>query len=248
MNFLVCVSKVPDTTAKITFKENNSKLSKDGITYILNPTDEWYALVRALELKEANGSGKVTVVHVGGADSDTFLRKALAIGADDAVHIETEEDIEPYYIAQSIANYAKDNNYDIVVTGKESIDYNSFSVGGMIAEFMDCAFVSQVSKWEMAGNKATVNREIEGGEEIIELQTPMVLSAQKGMAEQRLPNMKGIMMAKSKPLHKIAATTGEKLVEVTQFDEPKVKSSVKLFQIDQIDDLVKALQEEAKVI
>lgn len=248
MNFLVCVSKVPDTTAKIAFKNNNTQFASEGVTYILNPTDEWYALVRALELKEAIGAGKVTVINVGAAENDQFLRKALAIGADDAVLIEAADDLEPFYVAKEIANYAKSNSYDVVVTGKETIDYNSFSVGGMIAEFMDCAFVSQVSKWDMNGNTATLNREIEGGEEVVEVNTPFVISAQKGMAEQRLPNMKGIMMAKSKPLTKISAQAGETFVSVKQFEEPKPKSAVKLFAPDDVEGLVKALHEEAKVI
>ncbi|MCE2962491.1 MAG: electron transfer flavoprotein subunit beta/FixA family protein [Chitinophagales bacterium] len=248
MNFLVCVSKVPDTTAKIAFKDNNTKFSSDGVTYILNPTDEWYALVRALELKEAAGAGKVTVINVGSSENDQYLRKALAIGADDAVLIESADDLEPFYVAKEIANYAKANGYDIVITGKETIDYNSFSVGGMIAEFMDAAFVSQVSKWDMNGTTATLNREIEGGEEVIEVNVPFVISAQKGMAEQRLPNMKGIMMAKSKPLTKLAAVGGDTFVSINKFDEPKPKSAVKLFSVDEVEALVKALHDEAKVI
>lgn len=248
MNFLVCISKVPDTTAKIAFKENNTQFATEGVTYILNPTDEWYALVRALELKEATGNGKVTVINVGSSENDQFLRKALAIGADDAVLIEAPDGIEPYYVASEIASYAKANGYDIVVTGKETIDYNSFSVGGMIAENLDCGFVSQVTKWDMNGNIATIHREIEGGEEIVELTTPFVISAQKGLAEQRLPNMKGIMMAKSKPLTKVPATLGETLVSVVRFEEPKPKSAVKLFAPDDVEGLVRALHEEAKVI
>lgn len=248
MNYLVCISKVPDTTAKIAFKDNNTKFASEGVTYILNPTDEWYALVRALELKEAAGSGKVTAINVGPGENDQFLRKALAIGADDAVLIEAEEGMEPFYVAKEIANYAKANDYQIVVTGKETIDYNSFSVGGMIAEFMDAGFVSQVSKWDMNGSTATINREIEGGEEVVEINAPFVISAQKGLAEQRLPNMKGIMMAKSKPLAKIPAQAGPAMVSVVKFDEPKAKSAVKLFAVDDVEGLVKALHEEAKVI
>lgn len=248
MNFLVCISKVPDTTAKIAFKDNNTKFASEGVTFILNPTDEWYALVRALELKEAAGAGKVTVINVGAAENDQFLRKALAIGADDAVLIEAPEGIEPYSVAKEIANYAKANDYQIVVTGKETIDFNSFSVGGMIAEFMDAGFVSQVSKWDMNGSVATINREIEGGEEVVELSVPFVISAQKGLAEQRLPNMKGIMMAKSKPLTKLTAEPSVDMVTVVRFEEPKPKSAVKLFTVDQVDELVKALHEEAKVI
>lgn len=248
MNYLVCISKVPDTTAKIAFKENNTKFASEGVTFILNPTDEWYALVRALELKEAAGNGKVTVINVGPAENDQFLRKALAIGADDAVLIEAPEGIEPFSVAKEIANYAKANDYQIVVTGKETIDFNSFSVGGMIAEFMDAGFISQVSKWDMNGTTATIHREIEGGEEVVEVSVPFVISAQKGLAEQRLPNMKGIMMSKSKPLTKLVAEASVDMVSVVRFEEPKPKSAVKLFTVDQVEDLVKALHEEAKVI
>lgn len=247
MNFLVCISKVPDTTAKIAFKENNTQFASDGVTYILNPTDEWYALVRALELKEAHG-GKVTVINVGPSENDQFLRKALAIGADDAVLIEAPEDIEPFYVAKEVAQFAKNNGYDIVVTGKETINYNSFSVGGMIAEFMDAAFVSQVSKWDMNGAVSTINREIEGGEEVLEVSAPLVISAQKGLAEQRLPNMKGIMMAKTKPLQKLTATVGDAMVKVVAFEEPKPKSAVKIISADNVQELVDLLHNEAKVI
>lgn len=248
MNFLVCISKVPDTTAKIAFKENNTKFASEGVTFILNPTDEWYALVRALELKETAGTGKVTVINVGPAENDQFLRKALAIGADDAVLIEAADDIEPFYVAKEVAQFAKNNGYDIVITGKETINYNSFSVGGMIAEFMDAPFVSQVSKWDMNGSISTINREIEGGEEVLEVSTPLVISAQKGLAEQRLPNMKGIMMAKTKPLQKLVATSGEAMVQIVAFEEPKPKSAVKLISPDNVQELVDLLHNEAKVI
>jgi electron transfer flavoprotein beta subunit len=238
---------VPDTTAKIAFKDNNTRFANDGVTFILNPTDEWYALVRALELKEANG-GTVTVINVGPSENDQYLRKALAIGADDAVLIEADEALEPFYVAKEIANFAKSNQYDIVITGKETINYNSFAIGGMIAEFMDLPFISQASKWEMNGELATINREIEGGEEVLEVKAPFVLSAQKGMAEQRLPNMKGIMTAKTKPLQKIASNVGSTLVELVAFENPKPKAAVKLISPDNVEELVELLHNEAKVI
>jgi electron transfer flavoprotein beta subunit len=247
MKFLVCVSKVPDTTAKIAFKDNSTQFDSNGVTYILNPTDEWYALVRALELKEANG-GTVTVINVGPAENDQYLRKALAIGADDAVLITSSEHIEPIAIAKNIANYAKENGYDIVVTGKETIDYNGFSVGGMIAEYMDLPFLSQVSKWDMQSATATMNREIEGGEEIVEVQAPFVLSAQKGMAEQRLPNMKGIMTAKTKPLTKLDAIHVDSKVEIVSYQPQAARTNVKLVDPNNMDELVRLLHEEAKVI
>jgi electron transfer flavoprotein beta subunit len=247
MKYLVCISTVPDTTAKIAFKENNTRFANDGVTFILNPTDEWYALVRALELKEANG-GTVTVINVGPSENDQYLRKALAIGADDAVLIEADDAIEPFYVAKEIANFAKSNQYDIVITGKETINYNSFAIGGMIAEFMDLPFISQASKWEMNGELATINREIEGGEEVLEVKAPFVLSAQKGMAEQRLPNMKGIMTAKTKPLQKIASNVGSTLVELVAFENPKPKAAVKLISPENVEELVELLHNEAKVI
>lgn len=247
MKYLVCISTVPDTTAKIAFKENNTRFANDGVTFILNPTDEWYALVRALELKEANG-GTVTVINVGPSENDQYLRKALAIGADDAVLIEADEAIEPFYVAKEIANFAKTNQYDIVITGKETINYNSFAIGGMIAEFMDLPFISQASKWEMSGEIATINREIEGGEEVLEVKAPFVLSAQKGMAEQRLPNMKGIMTAKTKPLQKIASNGGNTMVELVAFENPKPKAAVKLISPENVEELVDLLHNEAKVI
>jgi electron transfer flavoprotein beta subunit len=247
MKYLVCISTVPDTTAKIAFKENNTKFANEGVTFILNPTDEWYALVRALELKEANG-GTVTVINVGPSENDQYLRKALAIGADDAVLIEADDAMEPFYVAKEIANFAKINQYDIVITGKETINYNSFAIGGMIAEFMDLPFISQASKWEMSGELATINREIEGGEEVLEVKVPFVLSAQKGMAEQRLPNMKGIMTAKTKPLQKIGSTSGNTLVELVAFENPKPKAAVRLISPENVEELVDLLHNEAKVI
>jgi electron transfer flavoprotein beta subunit len=247
MKYLVCISTVPDTTAKIAFKENNTKIANEGVTFILNPTDEWYALVRALELKEANG-GTVTVINVGPSENDQYLRKALAIGADDAVLIEADDAMEPFYVAKEIANFAKINQYDIVITGKETINYNSFAIGGMIAEFMDLPFISQASKWEMSGELATINREIEGGEEVLEVKVPFVLSAQKGMAEQRLPNMKGIMTAKTKPLQKIGSTIGNTLVELVAFENPKPKAAVRLISPENVEELVDLLHNEAKVI
>jgi electron transfer flavoprotein beta subunit len=247
MKYLVCISTVPDTTAKIAFKENNTKFANEGVTFILNPTDEWYALVRALELKEANG-GTVTVINVGPSENDQYLRKALAIGADDAVLIEADDTMEPFYVAKEIANFAKTNQYDIVITGKETINYNSFAIGGMIAEFMDLPFISQASKWEMSGEVATINREIEGGEEVLEVKAPFVLSAQKGMAEQRLPNMKGIMTAKTKPLQKIGSNSGNTLVELVAFENPKPKAAVRLISPENVEELVDLLHNEAKVI
>ena len=198
MKILVCISKAPDTTAKIAFTDNNTQFDTNGVQFIINPYDEWYALVKGLEIKEAQG-GSVTVINVGKADNDPTIRKALAIGADDAVRIDAEP-TDALYTAKQIAKYAKENNFDLVLCGKETIDYNGSQVGGMIAAILDQPFISNASKMEMDGNKATVQRDIQGGKEVIEVETPFVLSAAKGMAEARIPNMRGIMAARTKPL------------------------------------------------
>ena len=245
MKILVCISITPDTTAKISFTNNNTAFNKDGVTFILNPTDEWYALVRALELKEKFG-GKVTVVHVGDKSSEQAIRKALAIGADNAVRIDTDAN-DAYQIAGEIAAYAKAENFDIVFTGKEAIDYNGFSVGGMLAEMLDMPYISLATKLEMDGNNATIEREIEGGSETVSVSTPFLLSAQKGMAEQRIPNMRGIMMARRKPLTVAAATGITPLTTIKQFDLPPARQAVKLVAADNVEELARLLHEEAKV-
>ena len=245
MKILVPISKVPDTTSKIAFTDGNTKFATDNVTYILNPTDEWYALVRALEMVEKDG-GTVTVIHQGEADSEQFIRKALAIGANDAVRIDGAA-TDGYNVALNIAEYAKDKGFDIILTGKETIDYNGFQVGGMIAEMMNLPFVTLASTLEVAGGKATVGRDIEGGTETVEVPTPCVISAQKGMAEQRIPNMKGIMSARTKPLTVVPALT-ETLTNVKVYDMPAPKTACKLIDPENMDELVHLLHVEAKVI
>jgi electron transfer flavoprotein beta subunit len=246
MKILVPVSKVPDTTAKIAFTDNNSKFEENNVTFILNPTDEWYALVRAIELQEKFG-GKVTVINVGGAENDQFIRKALAVGADDAVRVDAQA-TDAYFVAAQIADYAKKEGYDLVITGKETIDNNGFQVGGMIAEFLDAPYVGLVSSLEFDGTKATLSREIEGGEEVVEATFPLVVGAQKGMAEQRIPNMKGIMQARTKPLTVLPATGDSAQVKVVKYDTPPAKTGVKMVSADNVEELVRLLHEEAKVI
>ncbi len=246
MKILVCVSNVPDTTTKITFTDGDTKFNVDGVQWILNPYDEWYALVRALELKEANG-GSVTVINVGSASNDTVIRKALAIGADDAVRVDAEA-IDPFFTASQIAAVAKEGGYDIIFTGKETINYNGSNVGGMIAELMGQPFISYASKMEVSGNTATIERDIEGGKEVVEVNTPFVLSAAKGMAEQRIPNMKGIMMAKRKPLNVVAPVAVDTQTEIVNYEMPPAKSAVKLIDAENVGELVELLHNEAKVI
>jgi electron transfer flavoprotein beta subunit len=248
MKILVCIAKVPDTTSKIVFTDNNTKFSNDNVTHIINPTDEWYALVRALEIKEQIGAGSVTVINVGPADNEQIIRKALAIGADDAVRVNAEDDVEPYFVATQIANYAKTLGYDIIFTGKETINYNSFAIGGMLSELMDLPYISQASKLDIAGNTATIHREIEGGEEVLEVNTPFVIAAQKGMAEQRIPNMKGIMSARTKTLTTIEGTPVVAFTKVVNYELPAPRTAVKLIDPTDMDALVHLLHTEAKVI
>lgn len=246
MKILVPIAKVPDTTSKIAFVENNSKFSTDGVTFIMNPTDEWYALVRAVELKEKHG-GEVVVIHVGGADSEQIIRKALAIGADKAVRVDANP-TDAYFVATQIANHAKAENYDLIITGKETIDYNSFEVGGMIAELLDLPAVALVQKLDVEGGVATIKREIEGGTETVEVKLPMVVGAQKELAEARIPNMKGIMAARTKPLTVVTASGDEKLTTVASYALPEKAKQVKLIDKDNVAELVRLLHEEAKVI
>jgi electron transfer flavoprotein beta subunit len=246
MKLLVCVSKTPDTTSKISFTAGNTEFNASGITFIMNPYDEWYALVRAVELAEKNG-GTVTLVNVGDASNDQILRKGLAIGATDAVRINAEPK-SSLYIAKQIAEYARSENFDVIFTGKESIDFNASEVGGVIAEFLGLPFVSYASKLDVAGNTATIQRDIEGGVEIVEVQTPFVVSAAKGMAEQRIPNMMGIMKAKTKPFKVVEPVQYDDLATPVRYELPPPKSGVKLVDPNNVDELVRLLHEEAKVI
>ena len=246
MKILVCISKAPDTTAKIAFTDNNTQFDTNGVQFIINPYDEWYALVKGLEIKEAQG-GSVTVVNVGKADNDPTIRKALAIGADDAVRIDAEP-TDALYTAKQIAKYAKENNFDLVLCGKETIDYNGSQVGGMIAAILDQPFISNASKMEMDGNKATVQRDIQGGKEVIEVETPFVLSAAKGMAEARIPNMRGIMAARTKPLNVIEPAEAENATEIVSYELPPAKGDCKYIDADNAAELLELLRNEAKVI
>src|SRR6201992_760650 len=163
MKILVCISKTPDTTAKIAFTNNNTTFSSDGVQWIINPYDEWYSLVRAIELKEKDPSTAVHLITVGAADTDPTIRKALAIGGDEAIRVNADSQ-DPFYIASQIAEVARQGGYDLVFTGKETIDYNGSAIGGMVAELLDLPYVSLAVKFDLAGTTATVIRETEGGE------------------------------------------------------------------------------------
>lgn len=246
MKILVPISTVPDTTAKIAFTDGNTKFDTNNVTFILNPTDEWYALVRAIELKEKNG-GSVTVLNVGAASNDQFIRKALAIGADNAVRIDGEPR-DAFFVASQIAAHAKEENYDLIITGKETIDYNGAQIGAMVSELLDLPYVALVSTLTENGNTLTLEREIEGGVEIVEANLPMVVGAQKGMAEQRIPNMRGIMQSRTKPLAVKPAVEVAQNIAITQFDLPPAKTGAKMVDADNVEELVRLLHEEAKAI
>lgn len=246
MKILVCISKSPDTTSKIAFTDNNTKFDENGVQYIVNPYDEWYALVRALEIKETLG-GNVTIVSVGSAADEAIIRKALAIGADDAVRIDADP-TDAYYTAVQIAEYAKSNGFDLVLTGKETINYNGSQVAGMIAESLDLPFVSLATKLDVNGSTLSLEREIVGGLEVVEVALPAVVSCAKGMAEQRIPNMRGIMAARTKPLQVVAPVAVEALTSYVSYSMPNAKSACKMIDPTNMDELVELLHNEAKVI
>ena len=246
MKILVPISKVPDTTSKISFTDGDSKFNEEGIQWIVNPYDEWYALVRALEITEAGG-GTVTVISVGDATAEPVIRKALALGAHEAVRIDADA-TESYQVAKEIAAYAADKGFDMVLLGKETINYNGSEVGGMLAEFMGLPYISLASKLEVNGDTATLDRTIEGGVEVVEVKMPFVASASKGMAEQRIPNMRGIMAARTKPLNVVPASGAETKTAYVKYGLPAPKAEVKLVDPENMDELVRLLHEEAKSI
>jgi electron transfer flavoprotein beta subunit len=246
MKILVCISNVPDTTTKIGFTNNNTTFNTAGVQFVINPYDEWYALVRALELKEAQG-GNVTIIHVGAVDSEATIRKGLAIGADDAVRIDADPN-DAFAVAEQIAAYAKDKNFDLIMTGKETINYNGAMVGAMLAELMNLPFVSMATKLDIINNVATAEHDIDGGTEVIECPLPLVLSANKGMAEARIPNMRGIMAARTKPLQVIPAANADKLTSISSYELAKGRTECKYIDPAHAEQLIELLHTEAKVI
>lgn len=246
MKYLVCISKTPDTTSKIAFTADKKSYDANGVQFIMNPYDEWYALVRAVELKEKD-NGELVLLNVGGPENATIINKGLAIGGDRAVRIQSEAS-DAYQVATQIAAYAKEQGFDIIFMGKETIDYNGSEVAAMVAEMLDIPFISYASKLEINGQSASISREIEGGTEEVEVSTPFVISAAKGLAEQRIPNMRGIMMAKTKPVEIRDAVPCEVMVQADRFDTPPPKSSVTLVDPNNMDELVRLLHEEAKII
>jgi electron transfer flavoprotein beta subunit len=246
MKILVCISQTPDTTTKIKFNGEQTQFESNGVQFIMNPYDEWYALVRALELKEQLG-GEVIVLHVGPASNEPTIRKALAIGADGAVRIDAEAQ-NALFVAKQVAAYAKSENFDIIFFGKETIDYNGSEVPALVSELLDLPFISYGSELTLNGNVATIARDIEGGKETVEVSTPFVISAAKGMAEQRIPNMKGIMMSKTKPIKVLPAQTVSAVTTIVKYEYPAEKKGCKMISVDNVQELVDLLHNEAKVI
>jgi electron transfer flavoprotein beta subunit len=244
MKILVCISSVPDTTSKVSFEADNTVFNKAGVQYIIGPYDD-YALARAVELKEANG-GTVTVLNVGGADAEPQIRKALAIGADDAVRIDAEP-TDSYFVASEIANYAKDKGFDLILMGRETTDYNSGVVHGMVGEMLGLPSFSPVMELTVDGSAVKMSREIEGGKEKIETTLPAVFGCQEPIAEWKIPNMRGIMSARTKPLSVISAS-GEILTSVANYELPPAKGACKMIDADDAGSLIKLLQTEAKVL
>jgi electron transfer flavoprotein beta subunit len=247
MKILVCISQVPDTSTKIMLKDNDTAVNSQGTTWIINPYDEWYALVRALELKEAGIATDVHLVTVGRADTEAVIRKALALGGDQAVRIDSDA-TDPYQTATYIADYAKSVGYDLVLCGKESIDYNNGSTGVMIAELLDADFIGFAENIQVEGTTVTVKREIEGGEETDVVSMPAVIACQKGVAEARIPNMRGIMAARTKPLNVVTPNAVEAVTAILSYEMPPAKAGIKMVSPDNMDELVALLHTEAKVI
>lgn len=247
MKILVCISKTPDTTAKIAFTDGNTKFDEANVQWIINPYDEWYSLVRAIELKEKDAAVSIHLITVGNADSEPIIRKALALGGDEAIRVNSNSN-DAYFIATQIASIANEGGYDLIFTGKETIDYNGSSIGGMIAELTDAPFISLATKFELVGTTATITREVDGGEEVADVILPLVVSCQKGVAEQRIPNMRGIMAARTKPLKVVEPIASDSLSSIISFELPPAKAGVKLVAADNVSELVRLLHEEAKAI
>jgi electron transfer flavoprotein beta subunit len=245
MKILVCISNVPDTTTKVTFTDNNTKFNTTGVQFIINPYDE-LALTRALEITEKQG-GTVTAINVGLADAEPSIRKALAIGATDAVRVNAEP-TDAYFVAEQIAHYAKTEGFDLILTGRESIDYNGGLVCTLLAEMLGIPSVNVVTSIDVDGGIATMERDIDGGKEKVSCKLPLVASAQKELTEPRIPNMRGIMAARTKPLKVVEVAGGEKTASTIGFEMPAAKGGVKLIPAEDAAQLIDLLHNEAKVI
>ncbi len=248
MKILVCISHVPDTTSKINFKDDNSKFDSTGVQYVINPHDE-FVLTRAMWFKEKQGAS-LTVVNVGDASSEPTLRKALAIGADDAIRVNAEP-TDGFYVAKQLAEVIKNGGYDLVLAGRESLDYNGGMVPGMIASLIDYNFVNACIGIDVEENQVTATREIDGGKEVVSTELPLIIGGQKGLVEDkdlRIPNMRGIMMARKKPLQVVEPIDTNTTTASISFDKPEPRSACKMVDSDNLDELISLLHNEAKVI
>ncbi len=245
MKILVCISSVPDTTTKIQFTADNKELDKNGVQFVIGPYDD-YALSKAVDMKTSHGA-TVTVLNVGEADTEPVIRKALAIGADDAVRINAAP-TDALFVATQIHNYAKDNGFDLILMGRETTDFNCGQVHGMVGEMMSIPSVSPIMRLDIDGTNATVDREIEGGKETLTLSLPFVAGCQEPIAEWKIPNMRGIMSARTKPLNVIEPSGDSKATEVQTYSVPAGRSDCKMVDKDNVGELVDLLRNEAKVI
>lgn len=248
MNILVCISSVPDTTSKINFTDNNTKFDTNGIQFVINPYDE-FGLTKAMMIKESSG-GKVTVITVGDASVEPVIRKALAIGADNAVRINVSPQ-DSFSTAKEIALYIKKNDFDLIIAGRESIDYNGGAVPGMIAEILSFPFVNACIGLDVKGDSIQLIREIDGGKETISSNLPIIIGGQKGLVQEsdlRIPNMRGIMQSRTKPLQVIESSSNENRTTSLSFEKPLEKGDCKLVDSKNVEELVYLLHNEAKVI
>jgi electron transfer flavoprotein beta subunit len=248
MKILVCISHVPDTTSKINFVNGDTEFDKNGVQFVINPNDE-FGLTRAIWFKEKQGA-TVTVINVGEAETEPTIRKALAIGADDAIRVNAIP-TDGFFVAKQIAEVAKNGGYDLIIAGKESLDDNGGMVPGMLAAMLGANFVNSCTGIEVDGNSAKVTREIDGGKELLSASLPLVVAGQKGIVEEkdlRIPNMRGIMAARTKAINVVEAVSVPQQTKTVRFDKPAAKSAVKLISPDNLDELIDLLHNEAKVI
>ena len=248
MKILVCISCVPDTTSKINFTNNDTDFDTNGVQFVINPNDE-FGLTRAMWFKEKNNAS-IDVINVGEQSNETVLRKALAIGADRAIRIDSKA-IDSYQVAKNISNFIKEKSYDLIIAGRESIDYNGSMVPGMISEILNINFITNCVSLEINGSNATAKREMEGGIETLTCELPLIIGGQKGLVEEsdlKIPNMRGIMQARQKPLDVIAPDQSESKTETHKFYRPKEKKEIKMVDPDNLDKLIDLLHNEAKVI
>ena len=248
MKILVCISHVPDTTSKINFVNNDSEFDTNGVQYVINPNDE-FGLTRAIWFQEQQ-QANVTVVNVGTPDTEPTLRKALAIGANEAIRVNAVA-TDGFYVAKQLAEVIKAGNYDLIICGKESLDYNGGMVPGMLAGLLGYNFVNSCTELSVDGTAAKASREIDGGKEIIATSLPLIIGGQKGLVEEkdlRIPNMRGIMTARTKVLTVLEPIAASIETKAIKFEKPAAKSAVKLFASDDLDGLLNALHNEAKVI